>query len=58
MNRGRLNRMDSLVLLNEQSSLRVENGRVKVAILPRRKKIWKEVLTRHEENRPKKMLDL
>lgn len=50
--------MDSLVLLNEQSSLRVENGRVKLSVLPMRKKIWKEVLTRHEENRPKKMLDL
>ncbi len=48
----------TLILLNEQSALSVNNGKVYLSVQPMRKKVWKDTLRKYDQDRVKKSYDL
>lgn len=48
----------TLILLNEQSALSVNNGKVYLSVQPMRKKAWKDTLRKYDQDRVQKSYDL
>ncbi|MCI9040436.1 hypothetical protein [Dubosiella newyorkensis] len=48
----------TLILLNEQSALSVNNGKVYLSVQPMRKKVWKDTLRKYDQDRVQKSYDL
>lgn len=47
-----------MILLNEQSALSVNNGKVYLSVQPMRKKVWKDTLRKYDQDRVQKSYDL